>query len=140
MLMDNRRQSAELEDLGWGWTRRNIIACTLLALLVLGLIIWQWSGRTHYIGVEIPVEQELVDSAAARIDPNTANVAELSSMPGIGPGLAERIVSYRQEYKKQHGPDDLAFTQLSDLQNVKGIGPKISERLSPYLQFTDQSQ
>ena len=138
--MDNLGGNSDFEDLGWGWTRRNIIACTVLALLVLGLILWQWSGRRHYLGVQVPVEQALVNSATAAIDPNTASAAELTSLPGIGPALANQIVSYREEYKKQRGPEVIAFTRLEDLQNVKGIGPKISEQFRPYLQFTDPTQ
>ena len=138
--MDNRGQNSEFEDLGWGWNRRNVVACTVLALLVLGLILWQWSARRHYIGVDIPVEQELVESASATIDPNTASVAELMALPRLGPGLADRIVNYRQEYKSQHGPTARPFTQLDDLQKVKGIGPKISEQLQPYLEFEKSGQ
>ncbi|NIA07098.1 MAG: hypothetical protein GWP14_05605 [Actinobacteria bacterium] len=133
--MDNRAGNSDFDDLSWGWTRANIIACTALALLVLVLIIWQWSGRRHYIGVDIPVEQRLVQRAEATIDPNTASAAELMTMPRIGPGLAERIVAYRREYKAQHSPEAVAFTSLSDLQNVKGIGPKTAAKLAPYLSF-----
>ena len=133
--MDDRPKDSDFNDLGWGWTRANIIACTALALLVLALVLWQWHGRGHYIGVDIPVEQELIEQATAAINPNTATVAELMSMPSVGPGLAEKIVNYREEYLTTHGPQALAFTSLSDLQNVKGIGPKIAEKLTPYLKF-----
>ena len=133
--MDSPRHNSDFDDLGWGWTRANIVACTVLAILVSVFILWQFSGRRHYIGVDVPVERELVEQATARINPNTATVAELSLMPNIGPALAERIVDYRQHYKTQHGPDAVAFTQAADLQNVKGIGPKTVEELAPYLRF-----
>lgn len=45
---------------------------------------------------------------------NRATVAELETLPGVGPVLAERIV----EYRDQHGP----FTAVEDLLDVPGIG------------------
>ncbi|MCS7312568.1 MAG: helix-hairpin-helix domain-containing protein [Acidobacteria bacterium] len=52
---------------------------------------------------------------------NKANVQELTSLPGIGPKIAQRIV----EYRTQHGP----FKRKEELLNVQGIGPKKFERL-----------
>ncbi len=46
---------------------------------------------------------------------NTATAEELTTLPAIGPALAEEIVRYRT----QHGP----FTRLEDLDAVPGIGP-----------------
>ncbi len=45
---------------------------------------------------------------------NTANPAELVSLPGVGPALAARIVAYR---------DKRAFEKPEDLLRVRGIGP-----------------
>jgi len=45
---------------------------------------------------------------------NTATVAQLQTLPGVGPVLAERIVAYRE----QHG----GFTTVADLRKVTGIG------------------
>ena len=50
----------------------------------------------------------------ARIDLNTATEADLDTLPGIGPALAQRIIDYRT----QHG----AFRTVDELRNVSGIG------------------
>lgn len=50
------------------------------------------------------------------ININTATLAQLDSLPGIGPVIAQRIIDYRE----QHGP----FTSVSQLTLVEGIGEK----------------
>lgn len=45
---------------------------------------------------------------------NTATSAQLQTLPGVGPVLAERIIAYRE----QHG----GFESVSDLRKVTGIG------------------
>ena len=49
-----------------------------------------------------------------KININTANKEELQSISGIGPALAEKIVSYRNTNGK--------FKKVEDLKNVNGIG------------------
>ena len=49
-----------------------------------------------------------------KININTANKEELQSISGIGPALAEKIVSYRNSNGK--------FKKVEDLKNVNGIG------------------
>lgn len=55
------------------------------------------------------------------VDINQADVVQLQELPGIGPGLAQRIVSHRQE----HGP----FGRVADLDEVSGIGQKLIHRI-----------
>jgi competence protein ComEA len=52
-----------------------------------------------------------------RVNINTASSAELESLPGIGPVIADRIV----EYRINHGP----FTDISDLTRVDGISDNL---------------
>ena len=126
---------ADAHDLTWGFSRANIIACTALALIVLALLGFQLLNRPHHLGPDIPTEPSLVQAASARLDPNTAGPAELAAIPSIGPALADRIVSYRRDFRDRQGPDADPFATLDDLQNVKGIGPKTAEKMRPYLTF-----
>ena len=50
------------------------------------------------------------------LDLNTATAAELETLPGIGPVLAERIIVYRAEIGE--------FSSVGQLQEVRGIGAK----------------
>lgn len=54
---------------------------------------------------------------------NSASAAELDSLPGIGPSLAEQIIIYRES----EGP----FTSIDELTDVPGIGPAKLEQLRP---------
>jgi len=58
---------------------------------------------------------------------NRASAAELACLPGIGPALAGRIVSYRTA----HGP----FSEVKMLEQVPGIGPGRLARLAPHLRL-----
>jgi competence protein ComEA len=62
---------------------------------------------------------------AYRVDLNTADVAELQQLPGIGPNLARRI----DEHRRIHGD----FRSVDDLRKVPGIGPKTLERLREFV-------
>jgi len=55
---------------------------------------------------------------------NTASIEELSTLPGIGQGTAEKIVKYRTSHK---------FKSTADLMEVKGIGSKKYEKIKSKL-------
>jgi competence protein ComEA len=56
------------------------------------------------------------------VDLNSAGVAELDALPGIGPVLAQRIVDHRS----REGP----FRSVDQLDDVPGIGPAIAAELA----------
>jgi comEA protein len=58
---------------------------------------------------------ESTTAAAGCVNINAADESALTALRGIGPALAARIVSYRNE--------NGAFKRKEDLMNVKGIGP-----------------
>jgi competence protein ComEA len=63
-----------------------------------------------------------------RVDPDRAGLVELRRLPGVGPGLARRIV----EDRERHGP----FGSLAGLDRVPGVGEKLLERAAPHLAFS----
>lgn len=70
------------------------------------------------VGESVPADAAGSDSTASAtgpIDLNAATIAQLETLPGIGPATAQAIVDYRT----QHG----RFRAVDDLLNVRGIGP-----------------
>ena len=59
------------------------------------------------------------------VDLNLADQDQLASLPGIGPTLAKRILSYRDT----HG----SFTSMTELLNIDGIGEQRLDALLPYI-------
>jgi competence protein ComEA len=64
-------------------------------------------------------------SSGVPINLNTATVAQLETLPGIGKSTAERILEYRQ---KNGG-----FKKVEDLMNVRGIGEKSFLKMKPLI-------
>jgi competence protein ComEA len=60
--------------------------------------------------------------AAGPVNLNTATAAQLDTLPGIGPVLAQRIVDYRSQQGR--------FTTVDQLDDVPGIGPALYGRLA----------
>lgn len=53
----------------------------------------------------------------------TATEAELQTLPGIGPALATRIISYRSTHPR--------LSSVEELDDVPGIGPSLIEKIRP---------
>lgn len=63
---------------------------------------------------------DLPGASGGKIRINTATLAELEQLNGIGPSKAEAIIRYREE----HGP----FRTLEEIAQVPGIGDKTLEK------------
>lgn len=71
------------------------------------------NGVTYYIAYS--------DETREKVSINTATIAVLDTLPGIGSVLANRIVSYRNSKGM--------FEALEDIQNVSGIGSALFEQI-----------
>jgi len=111
-------------------------------LFVLGLLLaglFTHRGMEYLLVEERPPEELTVRmSAAAKfllvsepVPINFASASALQSVPGIGPVLAQRIVTSRAE----HG----MFSSDKDLLRVTGIGSNTSERIAPFLSWQTRS-
>lgn len=75
---------------------------------------------------DLPIEQTVTSgqaskNSAGKININTADESQLTTLPGIGPSKAQAIIAYREETG--------SFKNIEDLTNVSGIGDKTFEKL-----------
>ena len=70
--------------------------------------------RVSYSSSSRSAPKAKAPTAASPLSLNSATLAQLDTLPGIGPVMANRIFAYR----KLNGP----FTLLEDLKKVSGIG------------------
>jgi competence protein ComEA len=78
-------------------------------------------GEQIYVGIPPPPGAEPAPAAAGapavpdKVDLNSATLAELDTLPGVGPVTAQRIVDWRTEHGRFEGVDQL--------REIDGIGP-----------------
>ncbi len=64
-------------------------------------------------------------TVSKKVNINSASETDLTSIPGVGPATAQKIVDYRKKNGK--------FKSLNDLTAVKGIGEKSLQKMMPYM-------
>lgn len=97
----------------------------LIVLLVLGLASLAGAQTT---AAPKPPKAKATKTVAALSGPvnlNTATVAQLDALPGMGKSTAQRIVEYRQK--------NGSFKKIEELMNVKGVGEKSFLKLKPLI-------
>lgn len=73
--------------------------------------------------VDGPLGPASATGAEGPVDLNTAGLAELDTLPGVGPVLAQRILDWRSQNGR--------FSTVDELGEVSGIGEKVLENLRP---------
>ncbi|MFB3920294.1 MAG: ComEA family DNA-binding protein [Terriglobia bacterium] len=81
---------------------------------------------------EAPNAAKVAEPAAIVVDINRATAEDFTKLPGIGPELARRIVTFREK----HGP----FKRVEDLLAIRGIGRKKWKVIRPSLKIDTPSK
>jgi len=90
------------------------IGIATVAVLALGLVAGGAGANEKGAKDDKPARTE------SKVNINEATRAQLMKLSGVGPGTADRIISYRQA----HGP----FRRAQDLEKVEGVGKGVLEK------------
>lgn len=66
-------------------------------------------------------------ATSGKVNINSANLAELDILNGVGPAIAQRIIDYRKENN--------GFMNIEEIKLVKGIGEKMYEKIKDNIEI-----
>jgi competence protein ComEA len=101
------------------------IALATVALVLVALVAY----RGYAPGAARPTEHHA--AVARQIDLNTAGKPELLQVPGVGPHLADAILTHRRDRGR--------FASVDELGQVKGIGGKTLDKIRPWVTVAEPS-
>jgi competence protein ComEA len=79
------------------------------------------------VGESVPPDASGANATSSSdvIDLNSATVAQLDTLPGVGPATAQAIVDYREKHGR--------FRSVDELLDVRGIGPAKLDEIRPFV-------
>jgi len=133
-LPENSRVKDFIEAAG-GSSEDGIIDAINLARIVRDgeKIVIPQTGKTVTGNENINSEGGLQNSSEetkGKVDINEATLADLDSIPGIGPVIAQRIIDHRNSSGN--------FKRVEDIKEVKGIGEKTFEKIKDYIEVNSE--
>lgn len=106
------------------WSDHQGLVATLLSVVLLAASVYfaaQWNASKGLVDID-----EVADLPFLfQVDLNTANVGELTLLPGVGPKLGQSILVQREKLGR--------FERHAELLMVPGIGEKKYQSIRPFL-------
>lgn len=103
----------------------------LIAILILGLVVKFYKACSSRVPLKIEktnlqkVDIDKIVKEKLLVKLNSVSAEDLARLPGIGPGLAQRITDYRNKNGN--------FFVKEDLKKVSGVGNKKYEQIKDYI-------
>ena len=118
-------------------TKSEIVLLGITAAFLLSLAALSARDRAERtpgvsVETEFQVPQEEIAPDFPPVNLNTAGVAELDTLPGIGESLARRIIAYRES----NGP----FESIEEIMEVSGIGEAKFAELKDQITVDDEGE
>jgi DNA uptake protein ComE-like DNA-binding protein len=127
------------------WSARQRAVLIVLVIAIGGWLIVLRIRHPITLNDPPPTQPVHADNLDVLVDPNTADLARLSTLPGLSQAQARAIVSYREKWVVDH-PGEQAFESADDLvhvvesgedRGVVGIGPGTVAKIREYLIFNE---